>query len=207
MSVADGSSNTGTGEIFQGSQFIVQRMLSYAALSSSPDVLNPVIAKLRLDGGLRDLRENVDVSSPADSVLLKVSVQDTDPQRAAAVADEVSRQLGLLIEKLETPRGRAASWVKVTLTQPAEVPVAASSPRVALNLLLGLVCGAAVGLLAALVRHNLDRRLKSVDDIKAITNVAPLGSTLLSRAGQRIRWWRWTTGRWRRSVIAPSEQH
>jgi len=185
VTVADGSSNTGTGEIFQGSQFIIQRMLSYAALGSSPDVLEPVIDKLSVDSSLLTLREDVDVTSPADSVLLKVSVQDTDPDRAAAVADEVSVQLGLLIEKLETPRGRAASWVKVTLIQPAEVPIVASSPRVALNLLLGLVCGAALGLLLALVVHNLDRRLKSVDDVKAITNVAPLGSTLLSRAGQR----------------------
>lgn len=184
VAVAD-ATNSGPGEIFQGSQFTVQRMASYSALSSSPQVLEPVIDDLDLDVTVRDLRERVNVTSPADSVLLKVSVEDTEPVRAARIADEVSRQLGLMIERLETPRGRAASWVKVTLTQPAEIPVEASSPRVLLNLLLGLVTGAAIGLLLALLRHNFDSRLKTVDDIRAITNVAPLGSTILTRNGRR----------------------
>ena len=184
VTVAD-TANSGPGAIFQGSQFAVQRMASYSALSSSPDVLNPVIAKLDLDVPLRQFREMVDVTSPADSVLLKVSVKDSDRERAAATADEVSKQLGLLIEELETPRGRAASWVKVTLTQPAEVPLLPSSPRVFLNLLLGLIGGAALGLLISLLRHSLDRRIKTAHDIEAITNMASLGSTVFSRAARR----------------------
>ena len=39
--------------------------------------------------------------------------------------------------------------MKVTLTQPAEVPTAPSSPRRALNLILGLAAGLAVGFVAA----------------------------------------------------------
>ncbi len=175
----------GSSNIFQGSQFAVSRMASYAALSSSPDVLQPVISKLGLSYSPRELRQLVDVSSPADSVLLRVSAENPDPRRAAAIADEVSRQLGLVIEKLETPRGRNASPVKVTLIQPADVPVSPSSPRVWLNLLLGLVGGAALGLLVALLRHALDRRLKTADDIRAITHVAPLGSTVYNRAAKR----------------------
>jgi capsular polysaccharide biosynthesis protein len=157
VTVSDANA-AGSGEIFQGSQFAVQRMSSYSALTSSPDVLNPVIEELGLDVSLPELREMVDVSSPADSVLLQVSVEDRDPRQAAVIADEVSRRLGMLIEKLETPRGLAASSVKVTLTQPADVPGAPSSPRMMLNLLLGLAAGAAAGLLLALLRHHLDRR-------------------------------------------------
>ncbi|GAA1426500.1 hypothetical protein GCM10009616_01220 [Microlunatus lacustris] len=175
----------GPSGIFQGSQFAVQRMSSYSALSSSPQVLDPVIDKFALDVPLRRMREMVDVSSPADSVLLEVSVMDSEPQRAAALADETSRQLGVLIEQLETPRGRAASLVRVTLTQPADVPVAVSSPRIWLNLLLGLVGGAAAGLVLALLRHHLDRRLKTAEDVRAIAKVAPLGSTLYSRSAKR----------------------
>jgi capsular exopolysaccharide synthesis family protein len=47
-----------------------------------------------------------------------------------------------------------------------------------LNLLLGLAAGAAAGLLLALLRHHLDRRLRTADDIRAITGVSPLGSTV-----------------------------
>ncbi|WP_193314384.1 polysaccharide biosynthesis tyrosine autokinase [Georgenia ruanii] len=174
-----------SGELFQGSQFAVQRMASYAALSSSPEVLDGVIDELALDISPRALRKMVTVSSPATSVLLEVSVEDADPRQAANIADEVSRQLGMLIERLETPRGLAASSVKVTLTRPADVPVAPSSPRVTLNLLLGMAGGAAAGLLLALLRHHLDRRLRTVADVRAITEVAPLGSTIHSRAAER----------------------
>jgi non-specific protein-tyrosine kinase len=94
------------------------------------------------------------------------------------IADEISRQLGLLIEDLETPRGLAASSVRVTLTQPAEVPVDRSSPRMLLNLLLGVAAGASIGLVLALLRHHLDRRLTSVEDVRAVTGATPLGATI-----------------------------
>lgn len=172
----------GAGEIFQGSQFAVQRMASYSSLGGSPDVLGPVIEELGLDASLRAMREKVEVSSPAGSVLLEVSATDTDPARAADLADAVSQQLGLVIEELETPRGLAASTVKVTLTNPADEPVAPSSPRTVLNLLLGVAGGAAIGLVLALLRNHYDRRIKSVRDVQGVTGTLPLGSTYASHA-------------------------
>ncbi|WP_193313012.1 polysaccharide biosynthesis tyrosine autokinase [Georgenia subflava] len=182
VTVADEDA-AGSGEIFQGSQFAVQRMASYVALSSSPFVLEPVIEELNLGVSPRGLRQMVDVSSPAGTVMLDVSVQHSDPARAADIANEMSRQLGILIEELETPRGLAASSVKVTMTMPAVAPVEPSSPRIVLNLLLGLAGGAAVGLVLALLRHHHDRRVKSVGDIEELTGTVPLGSTLVPRAG------------------------
>ncbi|GAA4422102.1 hypothetical protein GCM10023169_16020 [Georgenia halophila] len=177
----------GSGEIFQGSQFAVQRMASYSALSSSPAVLDSVIEELDLDVSTRGLRQMIDVTSPAGSVLLEVSVQDTDPQRSALIANEVSHQLGAMIEELETPRGLAASTVKVTMTKPADVPVTPSSPRAVLNLLLGVVAGGSIGLVIALLRHHFDRRVKTVDDIRDVTGVMPLGSTVGSKPVERDR--------------------
>jgi polysaccharide biosynthesis transport protein len=170
----------GAGEVFQGSQFVTQRMVSYAALSSSPEVVDNVIDELDLELTPRELRQMMDVDSPTGSVLLKVSVEHTDAQQAADIADEVSRQLAVLIEEVETPRGLAASSVEVTLTHPAVVPPDPSSPREKLNLLLGLVGGAAAGLLLALLREHVDRRITSVRDLRAITGARPLGSTVAS---------------------------
>jgi polysaccharide biosynthesis transport protein len=179
------SPNAGSGGVFQNSQFAVQRVKSYAPLSSSPEVLQPVIDQLDLNMTIRQLREMVEVTSPPDTVLLQVAVTDRNADRAARIADAISIQLAELIEALETPRERQVSLVKVSLTQPAEVPISPSSPGLILTLILGMVAGAALGLAAALVRHHMDRRIKSDDDIQTITGMSPAGSTLASRRAKQ----------------------
>lgn len=180
VTVADEEA-AGAGEVFQGSQFVTQRMVSYAALSTSPTVVDGVIDELGIDVTPRELRQMVDVSSPTGTVMLEVAVEHPDPEQAALIADTLSLQLADLIEELETPRGLAASSVEVVLTHPANVPVEPSSPRVRLNLLLGGLVGAAAGILLALLREHADRRLRSAADVRAVTGSAPLGSTLALR--------------------------
>ncbi len=160
--------------MFQGSQFAVQRVKSYTSLSRSPDVLNPVIRELGLDKPVRDLADAVEITSPPDTVLLEVAATDSDPSRAAQISNAVSRQLARQIEELETPRSSGVSRVNVTLIEPAAVPLAPSSPRVLVNLILGIVAGAALGFIAALLRHHLHQRVVSSDDIRAVTGMAPL---------------------------------
>ncbi len=184
VAVADEDA-AGAGESFQGSQFVTHRMTSYATLSSSPAVLDGVIDELGLGLSPRDLKQIVDVSSPTDSVILEVSVEHSDPELAAVIADEVSHQLADLIEELETPRGRAASSVEVVLTHPAATPLDPASPRVTLNLLLGLVGGVAAGVVLALLREHFDRRVMVDDDIRAITGSKPLGPVNAVRKSER----------------------
>ena len=170
--------NDGQGEIFQGSQFAVQRVKSYAPLVDSPRVLRPVIEELRLPLTYRELAHRVDLSSPPETVLMEVSVTDASPSRAAAIADAVSEQLGAVIEELETAKGSEVSSVRVSLAQPATRPSQPSSPKVMLTLLLGASMGLAAGLVTAVLRHHLDRRIKTADDVRAQTGMSPLGTTL-----------------------------
>lgn len=171
------NSSSSPAQIFEGSQFAVQRVKSYAPLARSPWVLGPVIKNLRLDVSERGLAKQVTVSSPPETVLLNVSVIDSGAARAARIADAISTQLGDTVESLETREGSNISDVKVTLTQPADVPRQPSSPRIPLNLLLGGLAGLALGLVAAVLRHHLDRRIKSVEDLRQLTGLTPLGVT------------------------------
>jgi succinoglycan biosynthesis transport protein ExoP len=173
------------GEIFQGSQFAVQRVKSYVPLAKSPEVLEPVIAELDLDVTARQLARRVSVTSAPETVLLDVSVEDADPQLAASAADAISVQLGAVIEDLETTREDGRSSVKVSLARPADVPLRPSSPRVPLNLALGAVAGLAVGLVGAVLRHHLDTRVKTPDGVRALTDMSPLGATLHERGASK----------------------
>jgi len=167
----------GSGEIFQGSQFAVQRVKSYAPLATSPRVLDPVLTELGLSLSRRDLAREVEVSSPPETVLLEVQVTDPSAHQAALLADAVSTQLGKVIEELETANGSDVSNVRVSLAQPATAPRLPSSPRTMLNLALGGVAGLALGLVAAVLRHHLDRRVKTAEDVGNLTGMSPLGAT------------------------------
>jgi succinoglycan biosynthesis transport protein ExoP len=185
VTVAEQVDSAGQGEIFQGSQFAVQRVKSYAPLVKSPDVLDPVINKLRLDATSRQLARTVSVSSAPETVLMDVSVDNPDPRLAAEIADAVSMQLGTVIENLETARDNGVSNVKVSLARPAEVPIHPSSPRVLLNLVLGGAAGIALGLVGAVLRQHLDKRVKTSDDVRALTDMSPLGATLHERGAAK----------------------
>lgn len=173
--------------IYQGSQFTVQRVKSYATLVRSRIVLDPVVEELDLELTVPDLRMKVEATSPLDTALVQVSVVDPDPVLARNVANAVSRQLARSVEAIETPRGDTGSQVKVILTNPAETPGGPSFPNTKLNLALGLFAGLALGFVAAVLRHQLDRRVKATSDVRAIIGTSPLGvvakdSALRSRA-------------------------
>ena len=111
-----------------------------------------VVTELGLPYSAQALAGRVQASNPALTVLLLVSARDPSPQQAAAIANAVSVQLGRVIEKLETPTAQTVAPVKVTLTDPAVPPTAASSPNTQLNNAVGLLLGLAVGLAWAFVR-------------------------------------------------------
>lgn len=185
VTVAERVDSSGQGEIFQGSQFAVQRVKSYAPLVKSPDVLEPVISELELDLTARELAKRVSVTSAAETVLLDVSVEDGDPVQAARLADAISRHLGTVIEDLETASEGGPSNVRVSLARPADVPVSPSSPRVLLDLVLGGVSGLALGLVGAVLRQHLDTRVKTPDGVRALTEMSPLGATLYERSATK----------------------
>ncbi len=169
------------GEIFQASQFAVQRVKSYSGLSQSPEVLRPVMGELDLHLSETELRRSIEVSSPPETVLLEVSVSHPSARMASAAADLVSERMGELIEELETGQGAEESAVKVSMVEPATLPRDPSSPRTLLNLVLGVLVGFVLGFTAAIVRHHLDRRIKGDEAVRTITGMSPLGSTLHER--------------------------
>lgn len=178
VTVAERSDENQGAQNFQNSQFAVQRVKSYSSLVKSPRVLEPVIRDLGLNLSERELARRTNVTSPPETVLMEVEVVDGDAVRASETANAVSAELGDVIEDIETAPGGTVSNVKVSVTQPANVPTSASSPRTLLNLLFGAVAGLTIGFAAAVLRNHFDRRIKSADDLRALMGVSPLGSTI-----------------------------
>ena len=167
--VSISSAGTADASIYQSSQFAMQRVASYTEVVKSPDTLQPVIDKLGLKMSVRDLRAVVSAENPVDTVLIKVTATDSDPQRAQAIVNAVSDQMGINIERLETPRETGGkSPVKVTTTVPSLAPQQPISPKIPLNMALGLLAGLALGVIVAVIREQQDTTVKG-DELEDLT--------------------------------------
>lgn len=168
---------TDAGDLNQGGSFVQQRVRSYVQIVDSPVVGQQVITSLGLPYTPAQLAERVDAKSSADTVLIDITVTDESPTRARDIAAAIAGYFPKLVDKLETSPAEAVSPVKVSITKPATAPERPVQPRTALNVILGLLAGAAVGVAAAVGRDLLDRTLRSADDLSSVAS-APVLSTV-----------------------------
>ena len=170
------SGGSDSGALLSGSNFTQQRVKSYADVITTPNVLDPVIQKLRLSTTAAELGGQITATVPLDTVLIEVAVTDTDPRVAAEVANAVGKQFTKTVADLESVTKGQSSPVKVTVVSAPTVPTAPISPKPTRNLALGVVLGLLLGLGLALLRDLLDTTIKVEKDCSEVTDLPVIGS-------------------------------
>lgn len=174
-----------TSELAQGNSFTVQRVKTYSDLAVTPIVLLPVIATLDLNLPASTLAARISASAPLDTSIIDITVTDTDPVRAAEIANATSQSLTRVVENIETPDAAdAVTPVKLTRAQEATVPSVPVAPNVPLNIALGLLVGLALGIAAAVLRETLETRIRNERDVEQITAVPILGGIVFDPKAQ-----------------------
>lgn len=174
-----------TSDLAQGSSFSVQRVKTYSDLVTTPLVLLPLIDSLKLDVTADELAKTITASAPLDTSIIEITVLDTDPVRAADIANAASDSLTAVVQQIETPvTAGAVSPVKLTRAQEATVPAAPVSPNVPLNIALGALVGLALGIGLAVLRETLDTRVRTERDVESVTDVAILGGIVFDPKAQ-----------------------
>ncbi|MGK5444570.1 polysaccharide biosynthesis tyrosine autokinase [Micromonospora sp. URMC 105] len=163
-------------QLNQGGIFSQQRVKSYADIVASPAVTKAVVSSLNLPYTPEELAANIKAESPLDTVLLDITVTDTSPERARDVANAVGVEFTRFIDEVETPPGKQSSPVKVSVTREAVLPSEPISPKTTVNLALGLIGGASIGVGLAILRKSLDRTIRTKNDAMKATGVSVLGS-------------------------------
>ncbi|GAA5205027.1 polysaccharide biosynthesis tyrosine autokinase [Microbacterium kyungheense] len=163
-------------ELQQGSSFTQSRVQTYSNLVTTPIVMNPVIAELDLGMTAGELGAEVEASAALNTTLITITVTDTDPVRAADIANALGASLTSAVEKLETPNGTETSPVRLSRVKDALPPLTPSSPNVPLNLALGGLIGLALGIGIAVLRAVLDTRLRTPRDVEQITDRPIIGA-------------------------------
>lgn len=162
-------------DLTQGGSFLQNQVKSYADVVNTPVVLQPVIATLDLPINVDQLAAQVSASSPLDTVIVEISVMDTDPRQAAEIANAVAASFENVVTGLVAENAEGVTPVKITLLQQALIPFAPSSPNVPLNIALGALVGLALGVGIAVLREALDTRVRNEHDVELITDAPIIG--------------------------------
>lgn len=136
-------------------------------LLASDVVARSVIGEMGLTITPADLLAHLDVvTKPSTSVLL-VTYDDTDPARGQAVLSAVGGVFTELVaQRLATVPDRSGGSslsVSATVFDPAHRVPGAVQPKPLRNLAVALLLGVVLGLVAALVREQLDDTVRSVE--------------------------------------------
>ncbi|MEV6290588.1 polysaccharide biosynthesis tyrosine autokinase [Streptomyces sp. NPDC051896] len=178
-----------TTQLNEGQSFSQARVQSYAEIVTTRQVTAPVVKQLGLRITPERLASQITAIAPLNTVLINISVKDTNPRRAARVANAVAQRFSDVVERLETPRqasGRrwpgqrpkddATSPVSLGITQEAVAPVGPVSPRPLLDLAAGVLGGLLLGTGLVVLRETLDTSFKTNEALGEFLKLPGLGT-------------------------------
>lgn len=160
-----------------GENLAQSKAVSYESLATSRPVAEGVIDELGLDTTPEQLLERVSTDVPVDTTEIRVTTEALDPTESADLANAWVVALAEQVQDLETG-GDDEDAINRVAVQPlsnASLPLAPSSPNTKLNLALGLVGGLGLGLLYAFARWKMDRRIRSVEEVRETFGTPVLG--------------------------------
>lgn len=130
----------------------------YQRVFDTWEVQEMVLQRLGLDYSYAEMQDMLEVSNPANTRMLNITVSSRDPQEAADMANAYAAVASEYISatmKTDAP----------TLMSQALLPEKPVSPRKKLNLLLGAAGGACLMILILMVQYLLDDKLKTADEL------------------------------------------
>jgi capsular exopolysaccharide synthesis family protein len=140
----------------------------YSAYVASTQVRDLVAQKLDISPGLVSLSG---VSDPVTSSVVVTGYAST-PEAAQALSRagvEATAEVAAEVERRGMPQGASqASLVRLDPVGNATLPAGPFTPNYPRNLLVGGIVGILLGYVAAFVRMNLDRKIRSVDEVEGL---------------------------------------
>lgn len=171
VATASAGSNS---EIYDGGLFAERRVLSYIELLTGDILAQRTIDKLGLDMSVSELQDQIEASSPADTVVIDVAVSDRSAARARDIANGLSDEFVVMAAELETPTLGAQPNARVIVQQRADIPGSSAAPKTARTMAVAALLGAIVGIIIALVRGRSDDAVRSPRALEEATGVGLL---------------------------------
>lgn len=145
---------------------------TYGEIVKSRKVSGDVISQLKLDFTPQQLKDKTSVDLVKDTEFITISVTDTDPERAAVIANKMA----------EVFRIRVMDIMKVDNVQvldDAIVPTSHIKPRPKLNMAIAGVLGMMISIFVVFLLEYLDSTIKTPEDIEKYLGLSVIGTILI----------------------------
>ena len=141
----------------------------YQELVTSRPVLDEVREELALAMDNKELKSKITVSVPTDTRIVTITVQDSSPDLARAIADEIRNSASKHISAVMNTEA-------VNVVEEADLPLEPSSPKIVKNAVIGGAIGAFISMAFIILVYIMDDSVKNPDDVEHYLKVSVLGS-------------------------------
>ncbi|MGW5360176.1 polysaccharide biosynthesis tyrosine autokinase [Actinopolymorpha pittospori] len=179
--------NSTTSDAYQGGLVSEQRAASYAELATGPEVARAVVAKLALKESPASLQSRTTASVIPNTVILSVTVTDSDPRRAEWLVRAVAQEFSSLVKTLEAGPDPARAAVTASVLGAPVTPGSPVSPDPFRNLTIAAVVGLLLGVGVAALREKLDTRLRDPEGLTEVAGAPHLGEIAFEREVSKKR--------------------
>lgn len=155
----------------QDIQASLQLINTYRDIIQSPTVLDDVVANLGLEESTNELANHITVNNQDQSQVVTVTVEDENPANAEIIANEVA-------DVFQQKVTEVMNVDNVSILAPADVGENPSpvSPQPLINIAIGMILGALLGIGIAFLRAFLDKRVKTEEEIQKHLDLPVLGT-------------------------------
>ena len=169
---SDDTENSQLNQMNTVSTYLSKQIASYSSLAESDAVLQPVIDQLHLSKTTQQLAGEITATNPTNTLILNISVTDTDPQLAAQIADATAQSLS---DQVAKSTGGDKSVISLQLIKKASVPAAPSKPKKSMVLIAAIVLGLVAGCGVALIAEMLDTKVHDSATVRQILGASRIG--------------------------------
>lgn len=141
---------------------------TYSVIIKSDRVLEKVVTELRSDLSLGQLRNKISVRAEGNTEIIRISVEDTNPETARDIANSVARVFINEIQEL-------MDMDNVQIIDEAREQSSPVKPNVKLNIAIFLILGLMLGIGLAFIIELLDNTIKEPDFIEKQLGLPVLG--------------------------------
>ncbi len=142
---------------------------TYNDLIKSDKILEKVLNELELDMTMGQLARKINVSNNKESHVIYISVKDTDPYRAAEIANMTAQIFEKEIQ--QEMNASIKQWSKAKVSE-NQAPV---EPKPLLNIAIAAVIGLMLGVGLAFLLEFLDNTIKTEQDIENTLELPVIG--------------------------------
>ena len=153
---------------------------TYTGIIESSKVIRQVISNLQIEDKEESIRSNVSVSAESGTDIIKITVTNTNPERAADIANEMAVVFAEEVKRLY-------GMDNINTLDPAEVSDSPSN----VNLTKTIIIFGAIGFVLSagyiFVGYMLDNSIKSQEDIEKSMNITVLANIPVYGEEEKIR--------------------